>query len=36
MENTGPCEIKVVNYKTDYIAIGAYDDNDEDEEIKYG
>jgi hypothetical protein len=36
MEHTEPCEIKVVDYKTNYIAIGAYDDNDEDEEIKYG
>lgn len=36
MEHTEPCEIKVVDYKTNYIAIGAYDDSDEDEEIKCG
>lgn len=34
MENTESCEIKVVDYKTKYIAIGAYDYNCEDEGVK--
>lgn len=36
MEQTGSCEIKVVDYKTKYIAIGAYDDEIEDGEEKSG
>ena len=36
MEQMGSCEIKVVDYKTKYIAIGAYDDDVEDDDKKSG
>jgi|GEM_PF-3780505 hypothetical protein len=36
MEQIKQCEIKVVDYKTEYIAIGAYDDNIEVGEEKSG